>query len=85
MTIYRHSSIKLAKFLFGVVADPENFVLTSNRTEYIVPMTEKYAARFSQPVQPGMVLTGLWFYSLDLLEILEPRANTVYALNQPVS
>ena len=48
-------------------------------------MTEKYAARFSQPVQPGMVLTGLWFYSLDLLEILEPRANTVYALNRPVS
>lgn len=98
-TIYTHSSIsKLAEFLSAVVADPENFVATSNRTESIVMMIEKYAAGLSQPVQPEMVdvaadgavvlLTGstgnLGAQILASL-LTDSRVKTVYTLNRPAS
>ncbi|KAF8956587.1 acetyl-CoA synthetase-like protein [Flammula alnicola] len=50
-TIYSNPSIdKLAAFLVAVVADPENFVFTSSRTDAIELMIAKYSTGLSQPI-----------------------------------
>lgn len=50
-TIYTHASIeKLAAFLVGVIADPESFVLTSNRTDAIDSMISKYSIGLSETI-----------------------------------
>ncbi|KAF8956600.1 hypothetical protein BDZ97DRAFT_2062868 [Flammula alnicola] len=101
VTIYNHPSIvKLAGFLSGVVADPDNFVLTSSRTDAIELMITKYTTGLSQPIASKssstrrvgddavVLLTGsTGNLGAQLLESLlrDPRVTTVYVLNRPSS
>ncbi|KIM43694.1 hypothetical protein M413DRAFT_443603 [Hebeloma cylindrosporum] len=100
VTIYNNPSIeRLAAFLVATVADPDNFVLTSSRTEAIELMITKYTNRLSTPIAGTKVevqdkedgvflLTGstgnLGSQILDSL-LRNPRVKTVYALNRPSS
>ncbi|KDR79170.1 hypothetical protein GALMADRAFT_1363110 [Galerina marginata CBS 339.88] len=99
-TIYTHSSIeKLAAFLVGIIADPDNFVLSSSRTEAIELMITKYATGLSEPIHLDksvappvdgavVLLTGsTGNLGAQLLESLlkDPRVKTVYTLDRPKS
>lgn len=99
-TIYNHSSIeRLAAFLVGIIADPDTFVLTSNRTDAMELMINKYSAGLSEPIQstsverqPGdgavILLTGTTgSLGAQILESLlqDPRVQTVYTLDRPSS
>ncbi|KAF8963375.1 hypothetical protein BDZ97DRAFT_1919814 [Flammula alnicola] len=100
-TIYNHPSIvKLAGFLSGVVADSDNFVLTSSRTDAIEPMITKYTTGLSQPIASKssstrcvgddavVLLTGSTSnLGAQLLESLlhGARVTMVYVLNRPSS
>ena len=101
VTIYNNASIeRLAAFLVAIVADPDNFVLTSSRTEAIELMIAKYSDGLSTPIAVGKkvagqgnddvvaLLTGstgnLGSQILDSL-LRNPKVKTVYALNRPSS
>ena len=97
-TIYEHPSIDiLAKFISGVVKDPDTFVLTSSKTDIIEAMISKYSTGLDVPIpavplQPGgdlvVLLTGstgnLGAQMLASL-LLDSRVKTVYAFNRPTS
>jgi len=101
VTIYNNPSIEmLAAFLVAIIADPDNFVLTSSRTEAIESMIAKYSDGLSTPIAAGnkvagqgkddvvVLLTGstgnLGSQILDSL-LRNPKVKRVYALNRPSS
>jgi len=101
VTIYNNPSIeRLATFLVAIVADPDNFVLTSSRTEAIEMMITKYTNGLSTPIatekkvaEQGtedaiVLLTGSTgnLGSQILASLLRtPKVKTIYALNRPSS
>jgi hypothetical protein len=101
VTIYNNPSIeRLAAFLVAIVADPDNFVLTSSRTEAIELMITKYSDGLSTPIAAGkkvagqgkedrvVLLTGstgnLGSQILHSL-LRNPKVKKVYTLNRPSS
>lgn len=100
VTIYNNPTVeRLAAFLVAIVADPDNFVLTSSRTEAIELMITKYSNGLSTPIAGKKVtgqgnedrvvlLTGstgnLGSQILDSL-LRNPKVKRVYALNRPSS
>jgi hypothetical protein len=100
VTIYNNPTIdKLAAFISGAVTDPEHFALTTNKTEIIEAMIEKYSAGLSAPISVNgrsgppshdavVLLTGsTGNLGAQLLESLlrDPRVKRVYVLNRPSS
>ncbi|KAH9475986.1 putative NRPS-like protein biosynthetic cluster [Psilocybe cubensis] len=94
-TIYNNPSVeKLAKFLVGIIADPDGFVLSSNRVDAIDAMINKFSTGLSAPVQQlgagnvdevVVLLTGsTGNLGAQILEALlrNSRATRVYALNR---
>ena len=99
-TIYSHPTIeKLSAFLVGIIADPDNFVLSASRSDAIEAMIAKYSAGLSQPLSSGktaalptdaavVLLTGsTGNLGAQLLESLlqDPKVKTVYTLDRPAT
>lgn len=101
-TIYNNSSVeKLAKFLVGIIADPDSFVLNSNRADGIDLMISKFTTGLSEPIQSDaagaikkpvdaavVLLTGsTGNLGAQILEALlrDSRVSQVYTLNRASS
>ena len=101
VAVYNNPSIeRLAAFLVAIVADPDNLVLTSRRTEAIESMITKYSDGLSTPIAARkkvagqgkedvvVLLTGstgnLGSQILDSL-LRNPKVKRIYALNRPSS
>ncbi|KAF8154594.1 hypothetical protein B0H34DRAFT_783744 [Crassisporium funariophilum] len=94
--VYNHPTIdKLAAFLVGLVADPDNFVSTASKTDAIEAMIAKYTVGLPQPLfssnklstcTGAILITGsTGNLGAQLLEALlqDPRVETIYTLNRP--
>ncbi|KAF8901181.1 acetyl-CoA synthetase-like protein [Gymnopilus junonius] len=99
-TIYSHPTIeRLSEFLVGIVADPDNFVLSASRSDAIDAMITKYTSGLSQPIDLNklavppadaavVLLTGsTGNLGAQLLESLlqDPKVKTVYTLDRPAT
>ncbi|KAF4610030.1 hypothetical protein D9613_010647 [Agrocybe pediades] len=96
-TVYSHSTpARLAAFVAGVVADPENFAMAADRVDAIENMVAKYTAGLGKPVEGGVsqrvpetqvvLLTGstgnLGSQILASL-LMNGRVGRVYTLDRP--